>query len=336
VELIGSDGVTGVVLDGADERRTVRARKGVVLATGGYDWRPELVETFEYIRGMHSVTLPTVTGDHLRLAAGLRAATATTLPQGKGVHFGIHVPGETWGGKPMYRHTMPGLPHSLVVNRAGKRFGDEAFFHSYVAAMYTFDGSRQQFPNWPAWLVFDEDFRTKYPIGPIAAGADLPPGMAVTADSLEELAKLIGVEGDGLVATVDRFNSFCETGVDEDFGRGRPWSRTCLGDPAMTPNPNLGPVRRGPFYAITLGRVGTGLASAGLKTTPTAQVVDVDGSPIPGLYAVGNSAARIEFGGGYNSGMAVGRSLVFGYEAGRAAVGDAAPDAARATASVSR
>ena len=182
---------------------------------------------------------------------------------------------------------MPGLPHSLVVNRAGKRFGDEAFFHSYVAAMYTFDGSRQQFPNWPAWLVFDEDFREKYPIGPIA-GAPLPPGMAMTADSLEELAKLIGVEGDGLVATVDRFNSFCETGVDEDFGRGRPWSRTCLGDPAMTPNPNLGPVAEAPFYAITLGRVGTGLASAGLHTTPTAQVVDVDGSPIPGLYAVGN------------------------------------------------
>ena len=85
------------------ERRTVRARKGVVLATGGYDWRPELVETFEFIHGMHSVTLPTVTRRSPAPGRRLRAATATTLPQGKGVHFGIHVPGEMWGGKPMYR-----------------------------------------------------------------------------------------------------------------------------------------------------------------------------------------------------------------------------------------
>lgn len=319
VELLGSGRVDGLVVESPEGRRTIRARRGVVLATGGYDWKPELMETFEFVRGMHSVALPTVTGDHFRLVAGLRAAIATTLPQGKSTHLGIHVPGEQWGGKPMYRMIMPGLPHCIVVNRAGKRFGDESFFHSYVSAMYTFDGGKQEFPNWPAWLVFDEDFRSKYPIGPIAPGAEFPLGMAVRADTLEELGEKCGIEGAGLAATADRLNGFAVTGVDEDFGRGdRPWSRTALGDPTMTPNPNMGPVARAPFYAIELGRVGTGLASAGLKTNPSAQVLDVDGDAIPGLYAVGNTVARLEFGAGYNSGMAVGRSLVFGYAAGEA------------------
>lgn len=323
VELIGDDRVEGLVVDGPEGRRTIRARRGVVLGMGAYDWKPELMENFEFVQGMHSVVLPTVTGDHFRLTAHLRAAIATTLPQGKSTHLGIHIPGEEWGGKPMFRHTMPGLPHCMVVNRAGTRFGDESFFHSYVSALYNFDGSRQEFPNWPAWLVFDENFRSKYPIGPLPAGGPLPEGMAITADTIEELAEACGIEVDGLVATTARFNVFCDSGVDEDFGRGdRSWSRSCLGDPAMEPNPNLGPVEKAPFYAIKLGRVGTGLASAGLKTDHTAQVIDVDGEPIPGLYAVGNTAARLEFGGGYNSGMAVGRSIVFGYTAGEALVAE--------------
>ncbi|MEU6643538.1 FAD-dependent oxidoreductase [Saccharomonospora sp. NPDC046836] len=317
VDLVGTDQVDGLLVEAGDRRIAIRTRSGVVLGMGGYDWAPELVEGFEYVRGMHSVTLPTVTGDHFRLGARLRAAIATTLPQGKGTHFGVHVPGETWGGKPMYRHMMPGLPHSLVVNQRGRRFGDESFFHSYVAAMYTFDGDRQEFPNWPAWFVFDDNFRRKYRLGPLSPGAPLPPGMARSATTLGELADLCEIDRAELTATVARFNAFSSTGVDEDFGRGnRPWSRTCLGDPTRQPNPNLGPVDRAPFHAIELGRVGTGLASAGLKTDASAQVHDVDGRLIPGLFAVGNTAARLEFGGGYNSGMAVGRSLVFGFAAG--------------------
>lgn len=227
------------------------------------------------------------------------------------------MPGETWGGKPMYRMIMPGLPHCMLVNRAGRRFGDESFFHKYVAALYIFDGSNQDFPNWPAWLIFDEDFHSKYAIGPVAAGEPFPEGMAAEAPTLDALAVACGIDPAGLVATAARYNEFCASGLDEDFGRGTSaWSRTFLGDPAMKPNPNLGPVSRGPFYAIELGRVGTGLASAGLKTDATARVIDIDGAPVPGLYAVGNTVARREFGGGYNSGMAVGRSLVFGYAAG--------------------
>ncbi|MEV1131900.1 FAD-binding protein [Agromyces sp. NPDC049794] len=318
VQLVGAGRVEGVIVETPEGRRAIGARRGVVLAMSAYDWDPTFRETFEHMRNLYSVTLPTVTGDHFRLASRFRAAIATTLPAANPTHLGIHVPGETWGGRPMYRHMIPALPHSVVVNRAGSRFGDESFFHSYVAAMYHFDGDRQDFPNWPAWLVFDESFRTKYSLGPIAAGQDLPEGMAVKADSLRELAAICGIDPEGLERTAERIGEFALSGIDEDFGRGsRSFVRKVLGDPEMQPNPNIGPIDHPPYYAISLERVGTGLASAGLKTNASAQVIDVEGEPIPGLFAVGNSVARLEFGAGYNSGMAVGRSLVFGYVAGK-------------------
>ncbi|GAA3886027.1 3-oxosteroid 1-dehydrogenase [Leifsonia kafniensis] len=318
VELLGTDGVDGVVVDGASGQKRIRASRGVVLATGAYDWNPELMETFEYVRNLYSVVLPTVTGDHFKLASRFRAAIGTTLPQGKSTHLGIHIPGEEWGGRKMYRHMFPGMPHTVVVNRKGRRFGDESFFHSYVAALYTFDGDKQDFPNWPAWMVFDEEFRRKYNLGPLAAGAPMPEGMAITADTIENLAEAAGIDVEGLSETITRFNQAADSGVDDEFGRGsRPWSRLSAGDPAMKPNPNIGPVSKGPFHAIKLERVNTGLASAGLKTDEQARVIDVDGQPIRGLHAVGNTAARLEFGAGYNSGMAVGRSLVFGYLSGK-------------------
>ncbi|GAA3885931.1 FAD-binding protein [Leifsonia kafniensis] len=318
VKLVGKDRVEGVIVTTPEGSRSIRARQGVVLATSSYDWDPVFRETFEHIKDLHSVTLPTVTGDHFRLASDFRAATATTLPAGNPTHVSINIPGEMWGGRPMYRHMIPALPHSVVVNRAGARFGDESFFHSYAAALYTFDGDKQEFPNWPAWLVFDESFRTKYPLGPIAAGVELPEGMAVQASSLRELAEVCGIDPDGLEQTAERIGEFAITGIDEDFGRGsRGFVRKILGDPAIKPNPNIGPVDRAPFYAIKLERTGTGLASAGLKTNTQAQVMDIDGNPIKGLFAVGNSVARLEFGAGYNSGQAVGRSLVFGYVAGQ-------------------
>lgn len=323
VELVGSGRVEGVVVEGPDSRQTLRARRGVVLAMSSYDWDPSLRETFEYLPNLHSVTLPTVTGDHFRMALPYGAAIATTLPAANPTHFGINVPGEVWGERPMYRHMIPALPHSIVVNSRGERFADESFFHSYGAAMYHFDGDRQKFMNWPAWFVFDEAFRSKYSIGPLEPGSELPEGMCVRAETIADLADACGIDREGLAGTVKRFGEFASTGRDDDFGRGsRGFVRKVLGDPNMAPNPNLGPLDRPPFYAIRLERVGTGLASAGLKTDDNARVVDFENRPIPGLHAVGNTAARVEFGAGYNSGMAVGRSLVFGYLAGCALAGD--------------
>jgi 3-oxosteroid 1-dehydrogenase len=311
--LIGETKVEGIVAGAGSAARRIKTNN-VLLATGAYDWSPELVETHEFIKDMYSLTPPSITGDHFQLASQLRAAVATTLPQGCSRHVGINVPGETWGGKPLYRMMIMGLPHCIMVNRMGRRFGDESFFHTYSSTAYEFDGHTQTFPNWPAWFVFDHDYKSKYALGPIAPGETMPPGMAMHASSLRELAALTGIDPEGLVQTVERFNAGVDAGVDLEFKRGtKLWSKS-WGDARMK-NPNLGAVAKPPFYAISLARVGTGLASAGLKTDAAARVIGVTGNPIDGLYAVGNSAARIEMGCGYNSGMAIGRSLVFGYVA---------------------
>jgi 3-oxosteroid 1-dehydrogenase len=311
LRLIGEACVEGIEVGGDDRKRRIEARS-VVLATGAYDWSPELVETHEFVKDMYSLTPPTVTGDHFKLAAQFRAATATTLPQGCSRHVGIHIPGESWGGRPFYRMMIMGLPHCIMVNGQGRRFGDESFFHTYSSTIYAFDGHRQSFPNWPAWFVFDQTYRDKYPIGPITPREALPQGMAVTAETITALATAAGINPSGLEETVERFNEHAERGVDPDFERGsKLWSHS-WGDSRQA-NPNLGPVLKPPFYAISLARVGTGLASAGLKTDAAAHVIGIDGIPIEGLYAIGNAAARIEMGCGYNSGMAIGRSLVFAY-----------------------
>jgi 3-oxosteroid 1-dehydrogenase len=172
--------------------------------------------------------------------------------------------------------------------------------------------------------VFDGNYREKYSIGPIGPGDAMPTGMALAADSLRELAYRAGIDGEGLEATVDRFNACVEAGVDREFRRGsKLWSRS-WGDVRMK-NPNLGPITKPPYYAIRLARVGTGLASAGLKTNDSGKVIGIGGKPIDGLYAVGNAAARIEMGCGYNSGMAIGRSLVFGYLAAMDAFAESRP-----------
>jgi 3-oxosteroid 1-dehydrogenase len=309
--LIGEGRVEGIVVGGPSGPRRIKT-EAVVLATGAYDWSPELVETHEFIKDMYSLTPPSITGDHFHLASQLRAATATTLPQGCSRHVGINIPGETWGGRPLYRMMIMGLPHCIMVNTKGNRFGDESFFHTYSSSAYEFDGHTQTFPNWPAWLVFDGNYKEKYSIGPIGPGDAMPKGMALSSESLRDLANSAGIDPEGLETTVNRFNASAETGIDREFRRGtKLWSKS-WGDARMK-NPNLGPITKPPYYAIRLARVGTGLASAGLKTNESGKVIGIGGKPIDGLYAVGNAAARIEMGCGYNSGMAIGRSLVFGY-----------------------
>lgn len=311
VDMIGDDGVEGLVVERDGVRCRIAARS-VLLATGAYDWSPDLVETHEFIKDMYSLTPPTITGDHFRLASRFHAATATTLPQGCSRHVGINIPGETWGGKPFYRMMIMGLPHCVMVNAKGLRFGDESFFHTYSSSAYEFDGHRQTFPNWPAWFIFDQTYKDKYPIGPITPEQALPQGMAIIGETLGELGRLAGIDPYGLERTILRFNEFAEVGCDPDFERGsKLWSHS-WGD-SRRANPNLGPLVKPPYYAIPLARVGTGLASAGLKTDAAARVININGKAVRGLYAVGNAAARTEMGCGYNSGMAIGRSLVFGY-----------------------
>lgn len=309
--LVTDDGaVTGIEVSTADGPRRIAA-DAVVLATGGYDWNPGYVRTFEHLDRLASLAQTTVEGDHLTMGAQVGALLATTPAAANPIMAGFPVPGYELDGRPAHYWHYSG-PHSVLVNRAGERFADESFYPAPVAAYAQFDGATQSRPNWPAWLVFDESYRGKYPVGPVPPGTPLPEGTAVVAGSVAELAKHTGIDEQGLRATIDRVNDACASGVDRAFGRGSvPWGIRANGDRRMGANPNLGPIATAPFYAIELCRVGGGMPAAGLTIDTHGRVLDTGSRPIPGLYAAGNSAARLETVG-YPSGIGNTRGLTFG------------------------
>jgi 3-oxosteroid 1-dehydrogenase len=204
------------------------------------------------------------------------------------------------------------------VNARGRRFCDDGFYPDVAVKVARFDGADAGMPNWPAWLIFDDDFREKYGLLPGYPGQPIPEGTAVQAGSVDALAHAAGIDAPGVAATVQRFNQFAATGIDLDFGRGTvPWGRIMTGDPRRTSNWNLGPIACPPFYAVRLERVVMGVPTAGLPIDVHARVLDARGKPVAGLYAAGNSAAWTDIGGGYNSGIANMRGLLQGYVAAR-------------------
>jgi succinate dehydrogenase/fumarate reductase flavoprotein subunit len=323
VRLVGESGaVAGVVVSGPGGETRIRTRRGVVLAAGGYDRNSEFVRAFEALPESGTMCPPECEGDHLTLAADMGVIPIAARAPGQTPTFvGYKVPGEEIFGLPSYRMLLPGSPHSIVVNKTGRRFADDSFYPDVVTKVARFDGQGEGrgTVNWPAWLVFDQDMVDKYGLLPTYPGQPLSPGMAVSAGSLGELAAATGIDAEGLAATVARFNGFCAAGVDDDFGRGNvPWGRLMTGDARIKPNPNLAPVERGPFYAIKLEHVGMSVGSTGLPIDEQARVMNARGQPVPGLFAAGNAASWQDIGGGYNSGISLTRGLLQGYLAARA------------------
>jgi hypothetical protein len=162
-------------------------------------------------------------------------------------------------------------------------------------------------------MIFDENYRQNYPLGPYPPAADYPVNVACF-DTLAELAAHLDLPAEGLEESVTRFNSFAESGEDTDFGRGTlTFERRAYGDPRYR-NPNLGLVAREPFYAVPLTILGVGLCSLGLAIDEHAQVLRRDDSPIQGLYATGNAAATRELKG-YVTGLANARNYTYAYTA---------------------
>jgi len=307
--------VTGVVLrDEGGATRRVRARLGVVLATGGYDWKPSFVSAFDALPVAGSMAPPSVAGDHIVMAAKAGAiAVPARAPAQTPIFVGYKVPTETIYGQPSYRMWLPGAPHSIAVNRYGRRFANDAFYPDVATKVGRFDGQEQGQPNWPAWIVFDQNMLDKYGLMPSWPGQPLPEGMATSADTITELAERVGMNARGLEDTVRRFNGFCVTGMDEDFSRGSvPWGRIMTGDPRLL-NPNMAPIEKPPFHAVKIERVTMGVPTAGLPIDTDGRVLNADDQPIGGLYAAGNSAAWLDIGGGYNSGIANTRGMLYGY-----------------------
>lgn len=317
VRLIVENGaVQGVIMRDATGDHAIRARRGVMLATGGYDWRPDLVRAFDALPHAGSMAPPSVTGDHFALAAAAGAMPLPArAPSQTPIFLGYAVPGESIYGQPSTRMWLPGAPHSIVVNRKGQRFADDSFYPDLATRVARFDGQEGGFANWPAWIIFDQDMLDNYGLLPAWPGQPLPEGMAMSAPTLEALADAAGIDVAGLYATVERFNGFCVDGSDDDFGRGKmPWPRIMTGDPRL-PHPNMAPVGRAPFYAVPLMRVTMGVPTAGLPIDADGQVIDAHGDPVAGLYAAGNAAAWMDWGGGYNSGIANMRGMLYGHRA---------------------
>ncbi len=322
--LVVRDGrVAGVRGTRAGRPVEIVARRGVVLATGGYESNPALVERFEGVPGWRSMFPASITGDAMTMAMEIGAAIHR-VPENFFFFLGYDIPGAGPGGAARFRmtgFTELSYPHSMVVNRAGKRFFDESSFQKGVRAIKSFDQPSHLYPNLPSFMIFDSRFQERYSFAGGSPGAKAPDWLA-RADTLAGLAAELGIDGTALEETAANFNREAARGLDPEFGRGEfLWIQVLSGDGSHPIHPNLAPVSRPPFYGVRLHPSGS--SSAGLLTDAEARVVHVRGHPIEGLYACGGAAAPTDFGVGYQAGLLLVRGMTFGYLAARHASGAA-------------
>ncbi len=311
--------VRGIVVEQGGQRRTLTARKGVIFGAGGFEQNQQLREKYlpDPTRSSWSATPPGCnTG--AALLSGQAAGAATDLRGGGWGAPTIAVPKEE---KPRGVFAERAFPGAIVVNGLGRRFINEAApYLEFVDAMYK-DNAATGGRSIPAWVIFDAHFRFNYAMGPLMPGQVMPDSrlrkewlntVYWKADTLDALAGQIGVDAAGLAATVQKMNDYARSGIDKDFARGgNPFDRY-YGDVNVKPNPCLAPIGKGPFYAMRLdaGDIGT---KGGLLTNAQAQVIRPDGSPIPGLYAIGNTSASV-MGTAYpGAGGTLGPAMTFGY-----------------------
>ncbi len=316
--VVADEAVIGVRAEREGRNFYVRAENGVLIAAGGYDHDEAQARYWEDMPEWKTMVPKHVTGDNIVLGGDVGAALAGVPPGNLGCPMGYHIPGEMQEDIPLWRACQEGsLPHAIYVNRAGERFCDESFYRDFQPTCRAYNGRAMDQLNYPPFLILDQNFRVEYSIGTIMPGDPIPEGFGHEADTLRELGEKLGIDGIQLEATVERFNKLCDKGKDTDFGRGDyPWCIAFSGDKTAV----IGHINKPPFFGIKLCPVNTGVNAVGLKTNINAQVMNVRGKPIKGLYAAGNSAAQIEIGSGYNSGISNTRGLAWGYVAARHAI----------------
>ncbi len=333
VDLRVSTPVTGLLVEGGrvvgvslKDARTIRASKGVVLASGGYPHdaarrAATLPRTDEHL----TLAVPDATGDGLRMAeaAGAAVTTAEAQPAALCPVSRVRWPDGTEGRFP---HIIDrGKPGVIGVLANGKRFCNEGLgYHDYVEALLA--AVPEDAPA-TSWLVCDHRFIRRYGLGivrprPLPLRPWIKSGYLHEAASIAALAEDCGIDAAALVQTVADWNAHAAIGADPAFGRGTTPYMRLQGDPEHGPNPCVAPIMQPPFYAVEVvpGSFGT---FSGLATDATARVLKADGTALPGLYAAGSDAASV-FGGFYPAGgINLGPALTFGFIAGRHAAGGA-------------
>jgi 3-oxosteroid 1-dehydrogenase len=324
--LLEHDGaVCGVELASEGRRVSLIARRGVVLAGGGFPanrlWRqrhlPHPIP--EYTPAASGCD-----GSTLDLALSLGAALGAS-----GIDNALWFPSSIAkrgdGSIAVYPHIVldrakPGL---IAVNGQGQRFVNEAVsYHEFVRAMYA---AHSKSPSIPAWLICDRRFVARYGLGMIRPRSlrlrkYVASGYLREAPTIEELASRIGVPPANLTVTVKRFNGFARTGVDADFGKGDNVYDRSNGDEAVRPNPCIGPIVDPPFYSVAVLPTPLG-TSLGLRADVSARACNAEGKPIAGLYVCGNDM-QSAFGGEYpGAGAQLGQAMTFGWIGARHAAG---------------
>lgn len=312
--------IIGAVVRREGRRQRIRARAGVIIATGGFDHHPELRrQQFPLVAEDWSAGSPDNTGDGIR--AGQSIGAATDLMDDAWWMPSLRRP----GGDMFPLVCERCIPRSLIVNGHGRRFSNESapyvdFVHDQLA------GERREGKHIPAYFILDAVARRRYQFAGVAPGLPFPrswfaSGLVYKARSLAALAARIGVPAAALEDTVARFNGFARAGEDQDFRRGASAYDRYYGDPTL-PNPVLDQIDTAPFYAIPIvpGDLGT---KGGLACDELSRVLDATGAPIAGLYATGNASASVMGNDYAGAGATIGPAVVFGWIAANHAVAGA-------------
>ncbi len=309
--LLENDRVVGVVLEHDGSRREVRARRGVILGSGGFESNSELRSKYLPQPTSEEWTTGSAFNTGAGLEAGIAVGAATDLLDDAWWGPTIPLPNGPW-----FCLAERNLPGSIMVNQAGRRYMNEAL--PYVEAVQEmYKGEQTGVGHVPSWMIIDQRYRNRYLFAGLGPRQPFPGrwykhGVIKKSSTLSGLAAEIDVPAEELEATVERFNEFAAAGVDQDFHRGESAYDKYYSDPRVLPNPSLHVIDKAPFYAVKIvaGDLGT---KGGLVTDERARVLRSDGSVVPGLYAAGNASAAVM---GYTyagPGATIGPALVFGY-----------------------
>ncbi|VXC28257.1 3-oxosteroid 1-dehydrogenase [Aeromicrobium sp. 9AM] len=309
--LIEGGRVVGVRAEQDGAEIVIRARRGVILGSGGF-------EQNDTLRGKY---LPSPT--EAAWSTGAATNTGAGIEAGVAIGAATDLMDDAWWGPtiplpsgPWFCLAERNLPGSIIVNSAGQRFMNEAL--PYVEATHAiYAGEATGVSHVPAWLVMDQRYRNRYLFAGLSPRQPFPGrwfkfGTVRKAASLSELAAEIDVPAEALAETVRRFNGFAETGNDEDFHRGDSAYDRYYADPRVKPNPSLHRIDHGPYYAVKIvpGDLGT---KGGIVTDERARALRPDGSVIEGLYAAGNCSSAVMGHTYAGPGATIGPAMTFGY-----------------------
>jgi 3-oxosteroid 1-dehydrogenase len=305
--------VAGVIMASGER---ITARKGVIIGTGGYSANAQMSRDFEQIPGIDqepdSLSLASLTGDGLVYGAEI-GGILHKIENSLRVMLSYTIPPDAPGKPGLCVHA--GIvelcsPHTMVVNKYGKRFADETFFQGIVPQLRYLDPMKHEYPNLPAFLILDSQYLKRFSFANQPVGSEVPKTVP-RATTLSELAHKLGVDAEALAKTAERFNGFARTGADPDFRRGENQWKLASAKAPRGGNASLGTIEEPPFYGVELHP--TGSASVGLLADSNGQVIHQRRRPIPGLYASGNVAATTEHGVGYQAGLSLASSMTFSY-----------------------